>query len=256
LEVKESKLSARWRRLKSERAGFRRARRVESARQTKDAEAFLKQLRREADEMLAEMRESGDIEEAKKAARDKIRDLTARADAVFPAIEEPRAPAAAPNLRPGDAVRLRGSTAGGVVRSLNGGDTVTVDLGGKSLRLAAGQLERVVGARPDPEPRVIITHDVSAPSEAFSAELHVRGMRLEEALERVDKYIDDAAVLGVRSLRIVHGKGEGVLSGAIAKLLEGSFLVASYGTARPEEGGWGVTTVEMAGQSKSSGGVS
>ena len=87
-------------------------------------------------------------------------------------------------------------------------------------------------------------------------ELHVRGMRLEEALERVDKYIDDAAVLGVRSLRIVHGKGEGVLSGAIAKLLEESFLVASYGTARPEEGGWGVTTVEMAGQSKSSGGVS
>ncbi len=59
-----------------------------------------------------------------------------------------------------------------------------------------------------------------------------------------------------RSLRIVHGKGEGVLSGAIAKLLEESFLVASYGTARPEEGGWGVTTVEMAGQSKSSGGVS
>ncbi len=220
LEAKESKLSARWRRLMSERAGFRRARRVEAARQTKDAEAFLKQLRREADDMLAEMRESGDIEGAKKAARDKIRDLTARADAAFPVLEESRAPAAVPHLRPGDAVRLRGSTAGGVVRSLSGGDTVTVDVGGKSLRLAASQLERVEGRRLDQEARVIITHDVSAPSEAFSPELHVRGMRLEEAIERVDKYIDDAAVLGVRSLRIVHGKGEGVLSGAIAKLLE------------------------------------
>ena len=82
------------------------------------------------------------------------------------------------------------------------------------------------------------------------------GMRLEDALEKVDKYLDDAAVLGVRNLRIVHGKGEGVLSGAITKFLEESLLVASYGMARPEEGGWGVTMVEMAGQGASDGGVS
>ena len=72
------------------------------------------------------------------------------------------------------------------------------------------------------------------------------GVRAERALEMVDKYLDDAALVGIASVRIVHGKGEGVLSQVIAERLKEHTLVSKFGPARPEEGGWGVTNVELA----------
>ena len=75
-------------------------------------------------------------------------------------------------------------------------------------------------------------------------------------MDRVEKYLDDAAVFGLEKVRILHGKGEGVLSGAIARLLEDHVLVSSYGPARPEEGGWGVTLVELAQMNRAKEGTS
>jgi DNA mismatch repair protein MutS2 len=198
----------------------------------------------------------GDVEGAKEIARDKIRDMRERTEKALPAPAEPEQGASLPLVHPGDSVRLKATGSRGTVRSLHGGDTVTVEVGGKSLRVGLALIEPV-----DAEPAVsgasvVVTHDASAPSRNFSSELKVIGLRLADALERVDKYLDDAAVLGVENLRIVHGKGEGVLSGAIAKMLEESLLVASYGWARPEDGGWGVTTVEMVQRKRTSEGVS
>ena len=62
----------------------------------------------------------------------------------------------------------------------------------------------------------------------------------------LEKYLDDAALVGVASVRIVHGKGEGVLSQVVAERLREHVLVSRFGPARPEEGGWGVTHVELA----------
>ena len=91
-----------------------------------------------------------------------------------------------------------------------------------------------------------MTHDVLARGDDFSPELQLRGVRAERALEMVDKYLDDAALVGIASVRIVHGKGEGVLSQVIAERLKEHTLVSKFGPARPEEGGWGVTNVELA----------
>ncbi len=71
-------------------------------------------------------------------------------------------------------------------------------------------------------------------------------MRAELALYMLEKYLDDAAVVGVASVRIVHGKGEGVLSRIVADRLREHALVSKFGLARPEEGGWGGTQVELA----------
>ncbi|HBK80875.1 MAG TPA: hypothetical protein DDZ83_14605 [Nitrospinae bacterium] len=256
LKENEMKISSRWQRLKSEQTEFERARRREAALRRSETEAFLKQLRRDADDLLGEIRAAGDTEAAKRLAREKIRGLKERADEAFPLPAETEESVAPPFVRLGDTVRLRATGGSGKVRSLHGREMITVEVNGKSLRVAISAIERIEPL-PSPEtPRVVVTHDLGARSRAFSTELHVRGMRLQDALEKVDKYLDDAAVLGVRNLRIVHGKGEGVLSGAITKFLEDSLLVASYGAARPEEGGWGVTMVEMAHQGASDGGES
>ena len=63
----------------------------------------------------------------------------------------------------------------------------------------------------------------------------------------LDKYLDDALLVGVPRVRILHGKGTGALAKAIAHYLEEHAGVASFGPARPEEGDWGVTQVELAG---------
>lgn len=256
LVQKERKLTSRWQRFKSERSGFARARRKVEARQRSEAEAFIKQLRREADGLLDEIRAKGDVEGAKEIARDKIREMRERIDKALPAPAEPEQGASLPLVHPGDSVRLKATGSRGTVRSLHGGDTVTVEVDGKSLRVGLASIEPVEAAPAVSAASVVIMHDASAPSRNFSSELKVIGLRLEDALEKVDKYLDDAAVLGIENLRIVHGKGEGVLSGAIAKMLEESSLVASYGWARPEDGGWGVTTVEMVQRKRTSKGVS
>lgn len=79
-----------------------------------------------------------------------------------------------------------------------------------------------------------------------SSEISVRGMTAEEAWEAVDKYVDDALLCGHRSVRIIHGKGRGVLSKRIREMLSGHPRVKSFRFGDYYEGGTGVTIVELA----------
>lgn len=244
-------ISSRLQRLESEQVEFEHARRREDNLRRSEAEALLKRLRRDADDLLGEIRAKEDIGVAKQHAREKIRGFKRRVDESYPAPVENAENVARPHVSLGDMVRLRATSSTGKVRALHGRKMITVEVDGKSLRVALSAIELMESPSNSESPQVVITHELNARSRFFSSELYVRGMRLQDALEKVDKYLDDAVVLGIRNLRIVHGKGEGILSGAIAKLLEDSLLVASYGAARPEEGGWGVTKVEMACQGAS-----
>lgn len=75
------------------------------------------------------------------------------------------------------------------------------------------------------------------------SELHLRGMTVDEALEALDKYLDDAVLAGQRTVRIVHGKGTGTLRRAVAGYLSGHPQVQSYRLADAAEGGEGATVV-------------
>jgi DNA mismatch repair protein MutS2 len=75
--------------------------------------------------------------------------------------------------------------------------------------------------------------------------LDMRGWRVEEALEELETYLNDAAMSGMRSVRIVHGKGTGALRAAVRERLAHHPLVKSYTSASPQEGGDGVTVVNL-----------
>jgi len=77
-------------------------------------------------------------------------------------------------------------------------------------------------------------------------EVHLRGMRVEEALEKLDRYLNDAFLAGLRSVRVVHGKGTGTLRQVVREVLSGHPLVKSYRPAERNEGGEGVTVAELA----------
>ena len=76
-------------------------------------------------------------------------------------------------------------------------------------------------------------------------EIDLRGQTVEEALERLERYLDQATMAGLPWVRVIHGKGTGTLRVAVQRTLKDHPLVASYETAPPAEGGEGATIVRL-----------
>ncbi|MFC1860444.1 Smr/MutS family protein [Chloroflexota bacterium] len=77
-------------------------------------------------------------------------------------------------------------------------------------------------------------------------EVHLRRMTVDNALIKLDKYLDDAFMAGLYQVRVVHGKGTGTLRQAVHKVLSRHTLVESFRIGGYGEGGEGVTVVELA----------
>lgn len=77
-------------------------------------------------------------------------------------------------------------------------------------------------------------------------ELHLRRLTVDEALLKLDKYLDDAFVAGLYQVRVIHGKGTGTLRRVVREKLAKHPLVKLYRPAGYDEGGAGVTIVELA----------
>jgi len=79
----------------------------------------------------------------------------------------------------------------------------------------------------------------------ISPKIDLRGKMVDEALEKVDKYIDDASLAGLSKIEIVHGKGTGALRSAIQTHLKGHPLIKAYRLGVFGEGEDGVTIAEL-----------
>ena len=79
-----------------------------------------------------------------------------------------------------------------------------------------------------------------------SSEVHLRHLTVDEALLKLDKYLNDAFMAGLWQVRVVHGKGTGILCQAVHRALTNHPLVKSYRLGGYGEGGTGVTIVELA----------
>ena len=76
-------------------------------------------------------------------------------------------------------------------------------------------------------------------------ELDIRGMMGDEGWQRVDKYLDEALLVGYHTVRIIHGKGTGALKKAIWEHLRGDGRIKSFRIGQYGEGDGGVTVVEL-----------
>lgn len=81
--------------------------------------------------------------------------------------------------------------------------------------------------------------------EQISNEIHLRRLTLDEALPKLDEYLDDAFMAGIFSVRVIHGKGTGTLRQAVREYLARHSLVKTYRPGAYGEGGGGVTIVEL-----------
>ena len=92
--------------------------------------------------------------------------------------------------------------------------------------------------------RVRVNVDLQ-PRTGTASELNLIGNHVDEALNRLEKFFDDALVTESRSLRIVHGYGTGQLRRAVADFLKTHPLVANFGPAPENQGAGGATVVEL-----------
>ena len=147
-------------------------------------------------------------------------------------------------IRPGLTVlagdkRLRGK----VRRTAKKGFWV-VEIG--SVSMVFPEKELVVEGQPQsaakPAPASI---DYGLPAATIAPELNVRGMRLADAIDALQRYIDSALVLDLKEICVIHGKGDGILQRGIHDYLKGQSAVTDYHFSHPDLGGFGRTEVTL-----------
>ena len=153
-------------------------------------------------------------------------------------------------LKAGEKVRVKTNGMVGEVVKVSA-KAVVVTIGNISSKMPLDKVERITSnefknavkevARPVSSVRV--DSSLTERKLNFSTELDVRGERLNDAVEKVTHYIDDALMLNVSSVRIIHGKGTGVLRDELQKLIRTMPGVASAKDEHIQFGGSGVTVV-------------
>jgi len=149
-------------------------------------------------------------------------------------------------IEEGTRVRLAGVSEIARVRRLLPHDMIEVEIGFMKMQAAAGDVTEVL---PEADKGVRLPKNVSfqqGPTwNVLQREINVIGMRAEEAIDAIDKFLDSAALAAVQRVRIVHGHGMGVLKRAVSEFLTNSPYVEKFSLAPPSEGGSGATIVEL-----------
>lgn len=144
---------------------------------------------------------------------------------------------------PGDTVIIKPLQAKGEVLEING-DNVLVTYGESMITtVKRNNIERI-----EPSPRKSSrssSFDMSLSQRRlnFKPEIDIRGKRGEEAVDMVRNFIDDATIVGVSELRILHGKGNGILKSLVRDYLRTLDVVRSFKDEHEERGGAGITIV-------------
>lgn len=148
------------------------------------------------------------------------------------------------DIRPGDLVYLINFHQKGTVLSVSdSGKEALVQVGIMKINVPLNQMQKETEEKPSKKlKQSSFVRDTSA---TISPKLDVRGAYLDDAVLRVEKYLDDAYLANLSTVEIVHGKGTGVLREGIRNLLKTHPNVKSFRFGKYNEGGDGVTVVEL-----------
>ncbi len=149
----------------------------------------------------------------------------------------------------GDAVRMKGTSTQGTVEALEG-SSATVIFGGMRTRMKADRLEKLSAPLAEVQPSVrtegrMTRRTIDDRTKNFKQDLDVRGMRGDEALHAVMHFIDDAILVGVPRVRILHGKGNGILRQLIRQYLSSVPNITAYKDEHVQFGGAGITVADI-----------
>jgi DNA mismatch repair protein MutS2 len=156
----------------------------------------------------------------------------------------PPPPEAAGPLAAGDRVEVGLLRLQGVITTLAGRDA-EVDVNGKRMRVKVTELRKVGGATRQAAPAVTVRLAARGEKTGTGADLNVIGCTVDEAIDRADKFLDEAAMQELRTVRVIHGHGTGRLRQALSGYLNAHPLVLRAAPAPNDMGGSAVTLVEL-----------
>jgi DNA mismatch repair protein MutS2 len=226
-------------------------------RLNEELETQVRAARKEIDQVIADLKakadaiargprlvSTGDSGAARSEARNAVDAIATRASAGAPAPEPStmgHQPSAVSHVAVGSRVIVGGLGLEATVTSVNDG-TADLDVRGKRMRASIRDL-RVLGGQA-PAPRVSVNVELQ-PRESMPSDLNVIGCTVDEAITRAERFLDESLLTDQRVIRLIHGYGTGQLKRALTGFLQGHPLVARFATAPPEQGGGGVTVVEL-----------
>ena len=215
----------------------RRAKDLAAAR--RELQALLESARAQVENTIRDLRASPAGRDDIRTARDALQELAAR----LPEPEPAPAPPAGP-LQPGDTVWIRPLGSEGRLEELLG-DRAVVRYGPAAVTVSLQDLELRRRAAEKPAAPGWGGYVVQEATQAAALELDLRGFERAEAVAALDQFLDRAVLQGLPSVRIVHGKGTGVLRRAVQEHLASHPAVAAHRLGEHGEGGAGVTIAEL-----------
>ena len=222
---------------------------AEAERELAAARVELAALREEirAARRLQEKVRRGSPGEASRAERDRDRRLgeastrAARAEQTLRALRDPL-PLHGP-LAPGDPVEAPDLGVRGTIVAIDDDTAEVVGAGGHRIRIPVGRLRPDAGGGVYEEESRAAVRVVAAARGDVSNELDLRGVRAQEARDAVRSFVDDAALAGLASVRVIHGRGTGAVRAAVRDELGRHPLVEGYESDSAE----GATVAQLAG---------
>ncbi|HEV8712999.1 MAG TPA: endonuclease MutS2 [Candidatus Binatia bacterium] len=201
-----------------------------------EARHLIRRVREEGREIVARLRAARPRarQELTRFLREQQEAITAKERELRPPLTENVAP---PQV--GDEVEVRDGKIRGELVALQG-DRARIRRGGLTFEVAATHIRKAAARKREPQVRVAVQS--SAPG---MPEINLLGMRVHEALPRLETFLDRAVLNHQPSVRIVHGMGTGALKRAVREYLANSPYCASYNEAPRVEGGGGVTIAEL-----------
>ncbi len=239
--------------LEAREEDLRRVEREHAARARTDARRLLLDARKEVESVISVLREqavAGDsLTEVSRAARRTVEEAARALEEPSPETTAP--PAGEVVLTEGARVRVGVAGALGEVVAVEP-ERVVVNVGGVRMKVAPDRLVPAEAARGE-EGRQSDARAAgrarpgswTAPDIEPVTELDMRGLRADEAEMSLARALDAAAVADIRELRVIHGKGTGALRARVALVLERDPRVEGFESARPADGGYGVTVARM-----------
>ncbi len=230
-----------------EREKFAAEREKQLAKAREEARKIVDKAKRESESLIDDLRrmkkESGGVREHEIIAARKRMDQTAEelAETLATPVETALAPPK--DLKVGEGVLITHlGTKGRVLTAPDANGEVTVQAGILKLKAHISQLKR---DREDKKPLARTHADIDMTTRVVKMDCDLRGMSLDEAIDTVDKYLDDAVLSSLGEVAIIHGKGTGVLRSGVKEHLRKHPHVKAFRGGKYGEGEDGVTVVTL-----------
>jgi len=207
-------------------------------------EAALREIRLEAARIFDDIKLAGADSQKLDRGRQELRDLD-RIGREFAAEFLPRRRTTEiPELHKGQLVKVEGLTQVGTVLAEPKDGQVALQMGMLKMSVPLERIEQVdskVQHQEAPKSNLRLQKALTA-----NTEIDLRHLRAEEAMRDLERFVDDAVLAGLDNVRIVHGKGEGILRKATQEFLRRHHSVSGYRDGDATEGGHGVTIAVLA----------